>query len=286
VAIEQAAGFIAQILKRQPRGGSSIRDSRPTEVFRALARLPWASNHVPVIFKIFDVRYQATAIFNELIGFHIAAFLGLPIPRDVRFCPARANAIIGPSRCLSGRDRDSEWIRGVAAVDETPWGVVQIWNRQHSQLVAAELRAWRYLAQTAVFDELIMNVDRNLYNFYRRRPHDFVLIDHAEAFGGQGWTLSQVRDRLRKPSTNYAAIFIAESTELSTQNEMMREASRFAREIRISEKSLGLTYAALDNFSQVPRGTSEEIVAFLNARMPLLPELLFHHLKASQLLLH
>jgi hypothetical protein len=278
-----STGYITQILRKQIRNPSSARESRPTDVFRALAKLPWAENHVRVFFKIFHPRNQNTAVFNELFFFRAAQAWPLPVPRDVCLCPARRSSIIGPSRCLEDRDPDSEWIGGIASVDASPHGLLHLNTKLIPQLVADELRFWKFLVDLAVFDEIILNVDRTPHNLYRVGKQNYLLIDHAEALGGQGWDLSSLENKLKKPSNaNYIAAFIAEETDAQTQNAMMAKSVDCAKNFRFTESLIKEDFVKLDQLCRLNPGTTKIIAEMLNERVSKLPELMFHHLRLAQ----
>lgn len=282
--IERKIPHIATILKQVRRRPSSLRGSRPSAIYRALASWPGAKNHLPVFFKIFDPRLQNKAFFNELLCNRLAKAVGLPVPDDVRLCACKKALMIGPRRFMDNRDPDSEWIAGVASVDADPKGVIQLIRSGPDRLLEAELHRWRHLAKVAVFDELILNVDRNRNNLHRIGKGQFILIDHVDAFGGPDWKLEDLEKRLKKPSAkNDVANFIAESSNEDTKAQMLIIADHFARNLEITGGFLDIDFLAFDRLYQLEDGTTQSIVDLLNRRRAILPEMLFYHLKAGQL---
>jgi hypothetical protein len=161
---------------------------------------------------------------------------------------------------------------------------VQIKTTKMLERVANELRGWPFLADAAVFDELVINVDRTQHNLYRTGPGSYILIDHAESLGGQDWTLPKVEQLLFKPSPcNHLAAFVAEDTDARTQNAMIASAVEYSKHMHITEQALGVPYTTFDKLCGLERGTGERVVELLNQRAKLLPELVFRHVRRTQL---
>jgi hypothetical protein len=252
-------------------------------VYVAIAAAAGSPGHVPVFYKIFRSNLQNTAIFNEIFGCHLARAIGLPVPGEVGLCPCRKSLFVGPSRCLEDRDPGSPWIRGVASIDENPRGVVQI-VRPNSEQFKTELLHWEHLPKAAVFDEWVLNIDRNSYNVLRTAKNSFVLIDHEMLLGGPSWDRRSLSEKLRLPSSsNHLANFVAESTDQMARVEMMSIATHFAANGDLSEEFLGVGFSALDAECGLAEGTTKQVVELLNQRRKRLPEFMMRHLMLGQL---
>ncbi len=278
-------GQIATVLGVERRRPSSVASTHNSVLFRALARLPEYEDYVPVYFKVFDPKFQRKAFFNEILGHRAAQLVGLPTPADVKVCACRRDLVPSPSRALDVRSADdSPYLAGLASVDANPRGLIQIVGQGFSPRLRAELQAWPHLAEVAVLDELLLNVDRNYKNLHRVAAGDFVLIDHEKILGGVEWQLKTFREQITATSSaNHIAGFIAEDTSAETQNYMMQVGINYARRLEFNEQSLGIECAQLDSLCHLKPGTTSEIIDLLDTRRSKLPELLFHHLKMAQL---
>lgn len=279
---QRQTGHIVSLLGKHRRRPSSLTSSTASEVYRALAALPWAKQRLPVVYKIFLQQVQSTALFNELFCHRLFASLDIPVPDDVCMVPCRKNQIIGPSRFLENRDPDSDWIAGVASVDLNPRRVIQL--AAPTKLIISELLAWPHLAKAAVLDELVLNIDRNQGNLHRLGRNRFVLIDHEKAFAGPAWTLAKLMETLNIPSThNDFANFIAECGDQDLRTQTLNVADDYAANLEITEKLIRMSFDTLDQTCSLRAGTTKEVVRLLNLRCRKLPQFMFHHIKLGEL---
>lgn len=284
----EGPGFIAAILAKHPRRSSSVvsNNRHGSEVYRAIVTRPGIHGHVPVYYKIFRPESQPTALFNEIFSYKLVRKLGFPCPDDVWFCSCKKALIIGPTRCLDGRDPASPWLRGVASVDLNPRGIIQVMSYK-SRLFQVELLGWPLLAKAAALDEWILNTDRHGQNLLPRIGKEkFALIDHDKAFGGPGWSIQELANKLQKPApSNQLASFISESqgdTGQRLKSEMITYATQLSK-IEVTESFIGYEFDRLDVDCGLEIGTTEQVVRLLNSRKSRISEFLMHHITAGEM---
>lgn len=279
-----AYAWIASLNGQIDRSTGSRANSTPAEIHSALARVPWAKNHIPVVYKYFKQENEATAIANELYGYYLAKKLGLPVCKSIDVCVCDKRLLAGPSRCMEGRDPKSQWFRGIATTDETPAGIISFPPKNSTRILVDELRGWRFLPEAAVFDGLVGNRDRNLGNLYRVREGKFLLIDHADILAGQGWSLCTLEERLQNNAIpNYLAGFVAEETQKGVQDRMMAIAVDIGGRKPFAPEHVGINPTLADKQCGLEKGTTNEVFDAIGRRQQRLPELIFHHLKCADL---
>ena len=284
-------GLISTVLNPVARHPTSVRQSRRSVIYRALADLPDFKDYVPVVFKIFSPDLQRKAFFNEILGYRIARLFELPVPADVRVCACPRHILPPASKALNQRrdsdlqsDEQLQFIPGLASVDATPKVLQQLLKDRASSVLQAELQGWERLPEVAVLDELLINIDRTISNLCRVAPGQFIPIDHEQILGGPKWNIHTLKKLSNAPSyANHIASFISDHTPKSTQDRMMEIAVHHARHLHLDEQTLEIEYAQMDSLCLLGKGSTRQVIGLLNGRCKKLPELLFHHLRYGQL---
>lgn len=123
---------------------------------------------------------------NEIIGFVLADFVGLPQPNSACLINCKSSVL---HRLMPEffEDNDSSVVL---------WGAEAIKGKtpaQHFNLakdcpsLVNELIAWKEVESTIAFDDWLANTDRNLNNLVRVKRNKYFLIDHGWLFSGLKW---------------------------------------------------------------------------------------------------
>lgn len=231
-------------------------------VFDALARNP-NGNIEEVYFKLVENR----GILNELIAPRIAEHFKIPVAETYACgCPEQLLA----EHMLSSRVDNDEYRRGVASVAAS---AVRYYGADALVKLERDLLEWKKLPQAAVFDELIMNTDRNFQNVLRLGSGNFILIDHEQALGGPENILN-ARAFQYPSDANYLASLVFNSGHEFTIKRMYSIAESFsdtADKLFIDEMD------TLDLVAKLPSGSAEQLVVLIKQRAKRLVEFLGHH---------
>lgn len=239
------------------------------------------SREIPVYFKVFNKQDTDKGLFNEILGFHLARFCGLPVPRNTFISICKRKNIIGPAKCLQGRDPAEEYICGISSVDSNVHKITQIY--EDNKRFENELINWPKIAQVAVFDELVFNVDRTANNLIRVAKNDFILIDHEHVLGGTGWEYSKLDSLLTQPSpNNHLASLIATIDNEFITKKMLSIAQDHICKVNLTKDVIDLSLN-LESFCHLDKGTIGYIFELLNKRKKRLPELIYHHIQSEQM---
>lgn len=270
-------GIITGVERKLRPGKSSGR----RDTFVATAHRLNVENQIPVYFKLFDKQDTDKGIFNEVIGFHVARLCGLPTSRDTFVSICNRNKVIGPARCLQDRDASEKYIRGVASIDSNPHKIKQLFDDM--SIFETELLNWKQLAQVAVYDELMLNVDRTAYNMVRVNKNEYVIIDYEHVFGGVNWNIELLETQLTQPlNQNHLASLVTSSGNEFVSKRMMRVANEYISRIKLTKDILDFEYD-LESFCHLDKGTIEHIFYLLTKRIEMLPELIHTHIQYGQL---
>lgn len=267
-------GYVQSILKKLREGKSSGVQS----TYRALVR-KGNKAHLPAYYKVFDAQEYELANFNELLGYEIAKHNGLPVPPDTFICACKPSMLISPSSDVAERFKDTQYISGIASIDSNPHHFTQL-NYSNPKF-ANDLLNWRHIAKAAVFDELVVNIDRNNGNLIRVREHEYVLIDHHQILEGGQWNIDKLPEILQAPSMkNDLASFIAASTDEVLKRRMIKIANEGINIPVISDMPCLQHYERLCGWDI---GAVERILELLEVRVMRLPEFIHFHLSTGQL---
>jgi hypothetical protein len=244
------------------------------ETFAVLARLPGQARASPAYFKVSPEGVRPTFVANELLANKVALLRGLPVP-ETTVCVCRLDQLVckGATLRLNGSN-DPEYIRGVASLDNVPHHLKQ----RHSD--PNELMLWPYISESAVFDELMLNVDRTRDNLLRLGPRNYLLIDHEKILGGPDWTIESLGARIRMASRqNHIADFIVSNHNDITIRKMINIASEYAKDFQIP----GQIAFEVSEMTGLTRSILIQVIELLNARAKLLPSLISHYLRQADM---
>lgn len=247
------------------------------ETFAVLMNWPNRSRPVSAYFKTTAVDEQRQLILNEVLANRVALLRNLPVAET---CPCACRKEFlrarGASAVIAGDDRDLI-ISGIASLDANPHHLRQ---RIFPPRLTEELVKWKYCAEVAVFDELLLNVDRTAQNLVRVAPHEFVIIDHDRVFGGTGWTIDSLRSKLERPTNaNHLADLIIGAQDQIGVRRMFRIAHEYADDFRIPSTLAD----SLARESRTDRGVILQLISFINRRAKKLPQILSTYLRHQQL---
>lgn len=242
------------------------------ETFPGMATLPDLAVSAPIYFKLFKLSHAQKAHFGELFGYRIAKARDLPVPTQTVLCACPTKLLSGPrGKVHEGRDPDAPYVSGIASVELRGAGLHRLKGPDPN--LEKELILWGPYPEVAVFDELLMNDDRTIYNLPHLGSGKFALIDHAAVFGGIECTFEQLRRAVAIPCRyNHVADHISAAGNIELKNRMMGIAKEYSREFKITDAIL--KYDQLDRLCRLPIGTTSDIAELLNKRMRELPELL------------
>lgn len=124
--------------------------------------------------------HDATVALNEVTGWLLARACGLPVPERAFFAVLSLQELPPyvqnkHTRPLPVADGDGH-ILCFATQDA---GISAVRPAFATEQLLAEQTKWPHCNHTIAFDEAIANPDRHIGNLFRRRAHDFVLIDHG-----------------------------------------------------------------------------------------------------------
>lgn len=268
-------GYVNTII-RKLRAGSS---SGACETFSVVMDWPNRSRPVPAFLKLIDPTMQQKLIVNELLGNRIAMLRNLPVA-DTCPCACKEEYLRakGAQKCIVGRD-DSPFISGVASLDANPHQPKQ-YIFLNPEKYANEILRWRYVAEAAVFDELMCNRDRTRDNLLRTGPREFLLIDHDQVLGGTEWTRESLPIILSKATgSNHLADLIIQFQDEIACRRMMKVSQEYANNFIIPREHSKM----LARECRIPIDLIEFIIDLLNQRMKLLPEIIAGYMRMNQL---
>jgi hypothetical protein len=266
-------GFV-NVVTRKLRAGFS---SGACETFAVIMKWPNRERPVPAFFKTVELGIHQKLMVNEILANKIAHLRNLPIV-DTCPCACRREFLLsnGASGCLIGRE-STPFVSGIASLDPNPHHVKQ--RLFPGPKLNDELLRWRHCQEVAVFDELICNPDRTIFNLLRIGPGEFLIIDHDQALGGTDWTPELLISRLTKPlNANHLADLIISSQDQVGTYRLMKIAEEYVK-FQLP-RSLADTLAIE---CQIEHDLAALIVDLLNQRMKMLPGFLQKYVTQRQL---
>lgn len=252
---------------------SGLHSAGHCPVFKAVASNP-SRDHESVFVKFVD----DNGLFNEIFASHLGKFLNMPTA-DTYLCAC-------PTFLLEKEDlpfsiSPEECKLGVASVDANKIR----FTGGDKALVKLEndLLSWPDLPMAAVFDELIINDDRNYQNILRVSDQKFKLIDHEQAFGRVNQT-SNLEDVFSMPSKgNYLASLILNSEYELAKRRLYKAAKDIGEKIQLLTEISDPSLIYLEK-NKLEDDYTDRMISLIKNRAQNLQELIHQHeLSSAQL---
>lgn len=266
-------GFAEQLNPLVRARSESIND-----VYVGHVVLPGGSRRAQAYVKMFPFATRGQLAYNEFIAYHLAVQCGLPTPLTFP-CACRVSLLRKPTREIMCPSGGSQFALGVASIDVSSKKLTQ--RGMASEVIWADVMNWKYIANVAVFDELLGNDDRHIDNLVRIAPGDYSIIDNERILFGESWlgtdTMALVS---RQCDSNVLADTIAEGTDEVARQRMLRLAQWFVREtvLHAPEQS-----ESIEKLCGAPVGTTDHLIDMLNQRRNILPYLMQYHMEKGDL---
>lgn len=245
--------------------------AKPDELWQGDAFDPQRPNEpaIPVYVRL----GSGGALVAELVCGCMARALGLPAPEVfiVRVHPGTL-----PRSRLAGAQADTLC---VATRDLGGHTFTQLLNEDDDAAVHL-LHQWADLGKVSAFDEWTANPDRNMGNLIYAAQALYI-IDHADAFGGQGRTLYPLAELTEQMFSNKLADLL-NVFDLGKRDKLLREIQQW---IATTASQLDLLHI-VDQAGTAPwntPGQDEELVDFLKQRLTVTHSLLCQRLGHPQL---
>lgn len=142
------------------------------------------------------------------------------------------------------------------------------------------LRDWADLNKVAAFDEWTANPDRNMGNLIYAAQTVYI-IDHADAFGGQGQTLAELKELTQQMLTNRLADLL-NVFDTAKRSAMLEEIEQWVAS-SAAQLDLPKIVANAGTFPWSDASQDQELVDFLTQRLPVTHSLLCDRLGHPQL---
>ena len=212
-------------------------------------------------------------LLAELLCCVIARGLGLPAPEPF--------AVLVPPGALPGSRFASsvEPKLYVATADLGGNSFTQLLNG-NSESAKSLLRKWDQLVPVTVLDEWLANTDRNFGNLLWV-SHTIHIIDHADAFGGSALELFGLTDLCEVVFENKLGILLTEHHAAERQAKLASARNWIADTARALDITSAVNIAHAHHPHATP--TTDELVHFINTRLPLTHTLLCNRLGLPQL---